>query len=283
MHKTTYHPHSAPNALSIQCYYSLFEMIFRPDYTFAGESHDCWEIVCVLEGSIFVTADDRIFHLSKNSVIIHKPMEFHKFHINSQEDTRLFIFSFDLSGRHTDKLENKVLELSLSQKNALSDILSYLRKETGLRPQITYDCIQTLTQNTVKYQTVTCMLELWLLSLLSSPAAIPTSSGNAESMTFKRAVQTMEHQITSWISVDEIAKECHVSTSYLKKVFTKYAGLGVHRYFLNLKMIHASKMLKSGKSVSEVSDTLAFCNANYFSNVFRKHMGVSPSSYKKQP
>lgn len=282
MNERTYQPYSTPSAISILRYYSMFEMLFEPNYTFSGESHNCWEVVCVRDGSICVTADDHIFHLGKGDVIIHKPMEFHKFHVDSQGCTSLFIFSFDLSGKNMKELEDCVIHLTPTQDTALQDILSYLRKEAGMIPQISFDSINHLIQNPKKYQSVSNMIELWLLSLTTTSDVISASTNTAESKVFKIAVQTMEAQITEWSSVKDIALECHVSISYLKKVFSKYAGLGVHQYFLKLKIIHASKLLKSGKSVAEVSDILSFCNANYFSNVFRRETGYSPSVYKKR-
>ena len=73
-----------------------------------------------------------------------------------------------------------------------------------------------------------------------------------------------------------------MSVSNLKKVFFRYSGLGVSRYFTELKVRHAVMMLNDGKSVKETSYALGFGDQNYFSTVFKRIMGKSPMQYKKE-
>lgn len=41
-------------------------------------------------------------------------------------------------------------------------------------------------------------------------------------------------------------------------------------------------LLNTGKSVEEIAAETGFSNRNYFGKVFRHHMGISPSSYRKE-
>ena len=79
-----------------------------------------------------------------------------------------------------------------------------------------------------------------------------------------------------------IAKKLNVSVSYLKKIFTKYAGLGVHKYFLKSKITIACRLLRRGMSVCEVSEKLSFSSHNYFSTVFKRETGRLPSEFRKE-
>lgn len=47
-------------------------------YYFDGESHDFWEFVCVLDGSLGVTAGEDVCILEKGQSVLHRPMEFHR-------------------------------------------------------------------------------------------------------------------------------------------------------------------------------------------------------------
>ena len=77
--------------------------------------------------------------------------------------------------------------------------------------------------------------------------------------------------------VDEIAALCSMSTPNLAKTFSRYTGMGVMSYFNSLKMSKAVELLKSGVSIKETSARLGFLNQNYFSTVFKRTMGLSPS------
>ena len=56
--------------------YTTYLWEFHADYRFKGESHDFWELVCVLQGSISVAADTNVFDLSAGQAILHNPLQF---------------------------------------------------------------------------------------------------------------------------------------------------------------------------------------------------------------
>ena len=70
--------------------------------------------------------------------------------------------------------------------------------------------------------------------------------------------------------------------SYLKKIFSKYAGLGIHKYFLKSKITIACRLLRRGMSVCDVSEKLSFSSHNYFSTVFKRETGRLPSDFRKE-
>lgn len=281
MNTYTYEPFKPKSVLQIESFYSLFEMDYHKDYVFKGEAHDFWEVVCVREGNLCVCADERILHLKQGDIIFHKPMEFHKFHIEGAEKTTLFIVSFVANGSILSEFEERVLHMTKEQNHTLLSLILYLRKECSFNKKSYFECLNVLNNDSVKFQTFVCMLQLWLLSLLKSNPMIPTVKNMTETKIFQKVVHTMDKHITEWVTVPDIAGECNVSVSYLKRIFAKYTGIGIHQYFLKMKITKATQMLKEHYSVAEVSDALSFCNANYFSNVFRKETGYAPSVYKK--
>jgi len=273
--------YKAEKGIRLDGFFSVFEATYDDEFCFYGETHDFWEIVFVREGNICVGTEEHIFHLSKGEMIFHKPMEFHKFHIENGKPATLFIMSFSASGSVLKRFENCVLRLSLEQNRAVSYMISFLREECALENGFSFTCLNELAEYPTKFQRFTCMVELLLLSLLNESNHINAVSDVPEVIAYRKAVQLMEKRIEEWISVPEIAKECHVSASYLKKVFAKYLGIGIHQYFLKMKIRYASQMLKEGKSVSEIAASLSFSSPNYFSTVFKRETGMTPLCYKK--
>ena len=87
----------------------------------------------------------------------------------------------------------------------------------------------------------------------------------------------MNERVAEQLSVSELAASLNMSVSSLKRLFDKYAGISVHKYFLNLKIKTATLMLKGGMSVSETADTLGFSSAGYFSTTYKRETGNNPS------
>lgn len=275
-----YKSYSTNKMLSIECFYSLFEATYNDDYLFSGELHDFWEIVYVRSGNICASADEYVFHLSEGDMIFHKPMEFHKLHVEGGASATCFTMTFSASGPLMKQFENCVLHLSSEQKHRFLEMISFLQTECGLTSKCDYVCIDEIVKYPVKFQTLVCMAELLFLTLSKNNISLNADVSSAGALTYQQAVHVMENNITTWLSVPDIAKKCNVSVSYLKEIFTKYTGLGVHQYFLKLKLAYATYMLREGKTVTEVAMALSFSSSNYFSTVFRRETGQLPSSFK---
>ena len=267
--------------INIEKFHSAFENVYNEGYVFSGEVHDFWEMVYVEDGRITVGADERILNLNTGDIIFHKPMELHKFHVEPEFSAKLFIMSFSASGELLSFFENRALKLSDSQKQYIYDIIELLPKNCTEQSDIYDAFFKSFDSLPLFSQQLACRVELFLLSLCENKTDTPKLSDTPESLIFKKAVLIMDEKINDWISVPEIAKECNVSVSYLKKIFSKYIGFGIHKYFLKTKIITASSLLKEGKSVTEVSEILNFSSQNYFSLVFKRETGVSPLNYKK--
>src|SRR5690554_2002578 len=81
-----------------------------------------------------------------------------------------------------------------------------------------------------------------------------------------------------------LANKMSMSISQLSRKVNGITGYSTIFYVLQLKINKAKKMLVDDNlSVTEVSDACGFSDASYFSRVFRKKFGVSPTDYQKMP
>ena len=112
-----------------------------------------------------------------------------------------------------------------------------------------------------------------LLCLASSEKRLlPCTTGDNVKL-YMEIVALLEENVYGQITIRDIADKLHVSTATVKNCFSEYAGCGVHKYFLKIKMRTAIELLEKGALVSEVSEQLGFSNPNYFSLVFKRETG----------
>lgn len=85
------------------------------------------------------------------------------------------------------------------------------------------------------------------------------------------------------ISLVALADLCGISPSYLSRLFKKVTGYK-YAYYVNMVRIdHAKKVLAStNKSISDISLDLGFEDTGYFTKVFKKLEGCTPSRYRSQ-
>ena len=270
--------------LKIEKFFSLFEVHYENGYDFAGETHNFWECVYILDGSLCVSGDERVYNLTKGEIVFHKPLELHKLNVNNEQGATLLIFSFSMEGRLVDRLKNRVFRLSQEQEQIVSSMLEYVRKkwrELEITEAVTpYQKYLMPCDTMPAYaQILTTYIYRLFLSLIDD-GSLSNVSTAGDALIFGRAVNYMNSQICCKLSVGEIADFCNVSEASLKRIFSKYAGISVHKYFSKLKIQTAAELLRNGLNVTETAERLDYGSQAYFSAVFKRETGVCPSELK---
>lgn len=271
----------------IKSMYSLFEAEYKDGFSFPGESHNFWECLYVENGSVCISADEKIYNLSENELIVHKPMELHKFYVKDPVGAKLFIFSFSADGEILDFFKNKVFRLLDEQKSIISDMLEFIHSkirgyDIPENIPIEEKYLYPFEKSPLYPQTVSTYICRLFLSLCDENC-ISAVSDSPDAVIFRKAVNFMNNSFALQPSLSEIAMHCNVSETSLKRIFYKYSDLGVHKYFVKLRIKTAASLLKDGYSVTEISEKLGFGSQGYFSAVFKRETGLSPSEFKSNP
>ena len=81
-----------------------------------------------------------------------------------------------------------------------------------------------------------------------------------------------------------LAQELAISVSQLNKKLNAATGYPASTYILQVKLTYAKKILASqNKTIGEVAAECGVYDVNYFSRVFKKQTGVTPTQYKRLP
>lgn len=263
-----------PREINVTALVSAFRVQRENDFYFSGEQHDFYELVYVVCGKAGVTAGEGIYVLEQGQCILYPPMEFHRLWSEDATSPELIILSFRAE-QMPESLAGKYC-MSPSQQVMIEDWMDENSKA------FTHDDILvTGISDRAAARRQLCRLELLLAELSGSdPAPDRSYSGNAGAYT--EIVRMMKEHLGETITIEQLASLCHMSKSNLKRIFFKYSGMGVISYFNQMKINRACELLIRGEAVGSVAEALGFSDQNYFSTVFRRITGMSPSSYAKQ-
>lgn len=85
------------------------------------------------------------------------------------------------------------------------------------------------------------------------------------------------------IQLSMVAEACNVTSSYLSRLFSEYLGTNFSDYINQFRVNKAIILLEEKKhSIKEVAYLVGYQDPNYFSRIFRRHMGISPSDLEKE-
>ncbi|GIP37175.1 hypothetical protein J31TS4_04550 [Paenibacillus sp. J31TS4] len=88
-------------------------------------------------------------------------------------------------------------------------------------------------------------------------------------------------QFSGRVTLEETARHFHLSKNYLSELFKSETGQTFTRYVNQLRIQKAKELIvHTNDTVSDISDKTGFSDFRYFSRVFRRYTGVSPTEYK---
>lgn len=95
-------------------------------------------------------------------------------------------------------------------------------------------------------------------------------------------IRYMEDNYMHDITLDELAKKSGYTPSYIIRIFKEMTNLTPLQYLYELRMNAAtSYLLCTHMSVQRIAETIGFPNIHYFSRMFKKKFGKSPTDWKK--
>ncbi len=84
------------------------------------------------------------------------------------------------------------------------------------------------------------------------------------------------------ITLSDLSERYHVDPSYLSRVFSQNLGETITAFITRLRVEHAIDMMKDpARKLEAISFAVGYDDYNYFSRVFRKQTGHSPTEYRK--
>lgn len=121
--------------------------------------------------------------------------------------------------------------------------------------------------------------KMFALFTVNSPSKLEQSK---QDFNLSKVTSFMEENISQKINLQEIADSLKLSKFYFAKKFLQHTGVSPIRYFLELKIKHACKLLdESNISVKDVALKIGYDDPYYFSRLFKKIMGLSPTQYRQ--
>jgi len=268
----TWYPCHIKKQINITAFYTVFIMQYGYDFNFVGETHNFWEISCVLEGTVCVASDSNIFSVTAGHAIVHRPMTFHRLWAGEGDPPKLATVSFD--AEIDMDITDSVYELSKDNAMQICDIIAHIQSE------FENNGIAIKRQKSPTAQITVNRLENLMMDILPNRSPSETiRSSAAGGRQYTDIVRCLTDNIDGNLTVDDIAVMCNMSPSSVKQTFRQFTGMGVVQFYRRMKMDSAISMLRKGMSVKEISQRLGYTDSNYFSTVFKRVIGVSPTNY----
>lgn len=107
--------------------------------------------------------------------------------------------------------------------------------------------------------------------------------GQGQASHVQKAIAYIESGFAQEISLQQVAGQVHLHPGHLSELFKKETGLTFGDFVTNMRIRRAMEMLAvSPAKVSEVAAIIGYEDVKYFSRLFKKHTGKTPSEFREE-
>lgn len=238
-----------------------------------SEDENSYSLIICFIGKIKVHKQNEEIHVREKEYLICKTSSIKEITHIKRRDNSVYIIQFNgKKAQNLIKEENTIFPLGTS-----SDITSlYLRKIQ----EIVHSLEMGFRKENIEYISG----QLWNLLISTKYTELTicdTNHPNTDIIT--KAITIMKDHIKKRLTLEELASELDYSPSHLSTLFTKKTGETPINYYNQLKIQQAATYLqRSNIQIKEIASVLQFYDEFYFSKVFKRYMGLTPSKFKKK-
>lgn len=276
---------------SIQVPYSYYDCGI-PDYFTSVPLH--WhsemELNYIKSGNVFFKYEDQTISAKPGDIVLIQPNVLHA--IMSDEHSSFFydtiVFHQNmLVGSYDDRCYTDILLPIFSSRRR---VLVPVSQETPGYHEL-HDSVRTIMQCAHKnLATSDLLLKSELLRLFYLLASTPGLCTEHTVSTESRMIETLRPVLTyiqkhhsESVTIEQLAKIAHMSSSYFMSCFKQNFGLGAIEYLNQVRIRSACDLLRNtDRSISDIAFDTGFHNLSNFNRQFRTKVGCSHQTYRKE-
>ena len=266
-------PENAATFSKVPVIKAMEDRVYNHDFWTKWHTSTINELVYLMNGSIKLTYNNQSHIISSGEIALLPAGCLHREEFSDKVNLETFFIHFTWEHQKTFfSLVNNVniKKLSPNIRFEVHTIINSLRAITNLRGK-----------NRLLAQ---ARLNLLLTIIYCD---IKTISGSIEQREFakrqhlvRRAKSYMNANFYKSISLDDISDYLKVSKFYISRIFKDETNMSLFEYLNDYRMQIALQLLREGRLyISEIAANTGFSDRKYFSKVFKKFYGKSPTQY----
>jgi len=246
--------------------------------------HDYYEIYYLLEGKRRYFINHTLYDVSPYDVIIVNKGDIHQCQsVNKDEKYVRYLITFSdslLNGLGPEFDRDFLIKIFETKKIHFPEAMQHTFH------MLLHKAETKIKQNDEYSQYIAKLNFLELLVNLNKFATKNTYPLMDDLTVYEDRIQEVCRYICNYynkpISLDQMAKIAYMSPTYFSKKFKRVTGFGFNEYLNNVRIKMATNLLMETQSpITEIATFCGYQDSNYFGDVFKKIIGVSPNKYRK--
>jgi len=236
--------------------------------------HEKYELFHVLDKPCRVLVNGQLIHALPGDIVVINERSVHRLFLD-HEDTHVRIIQFPV--RILLPITPSIKPLKPHITRAELDAIPELRATLDQLFQIMDSEHRVeLTEQNPFFQSLFAAVYFLLMRHFATEE---TASSRNERQEFYQVVEYINEHYTTDINIQIIASRLYIPRGRLARLFRKYSGTDLNEYINSLRIQRANQLLLQGCRITEAATESGSQSIRTFNNLYRIHMGMTPSQF----
>lgn len=237
---------------------------------------NCFEITFVTKGTIPFSAGGQEYAVYGGDAFVTRPDEIHGTNEAPMSVGEICWLQLDVSNPEQFLFLNR--EAAEALVSMLYQICSHrVRTDNGVTARLLRNLIETVIRAPQSYNRYEVANSI--VSYLYQLCRFADAADTRVTLDIAKACEYISHNLREELTLDEVAAVSCLSVSQFKQKFKSQIGVAPRNYINQQKIEQIKRVLTPDAVLTQVSSDFGFCNSSYFSSVFKKYTGKTPTQY----
>ena len=232
-----------------------------------------YQLLYIAKGKGHFYFDGKEQIITEGNMILYRPNEVQMYYYYAPDKTEAYWVHF--TGRHVESI------LEFYELPETENVFY-----TGTSPDYQWmyrQMIQELQLCRANYEELLSLMLRHIFIMINRYIVEGRKAGSDIQNEIERASHYFNENYNKPLNIDEYAESRHMSTCWFIRSFKQILKVTPMQYILSLRMANAQSLLETSEyNISEIAEAVGYDNPLYFSRLFHKHIGVSPTEYRKK-
>ena len=248
--------------------------------------HSFFEICYVIKGKGVFKLDGVKFPLEQGHIFIARPDERHEIIACGEDPLGIFFWSYTLvpSNVQQNALLTNIFDAFASSSDVILEnqsrhlqLLEMLCSEMQDKRAGYLLAVESLCKQLILETARVCVPQKYDYSSYRS------NQRSHQDNVVNTVIRYLNDNYSEPLKLKEIAAQVYLSERHVSRIFKSVTGSSIKKFASQLRIDIAKQLLlNADKSISDVAYETGFQDVRYFSTVFKKHSGLSPSDFREK-
>lgn len=265
------------NCVADMLYWGMYEDEWWRNYLHV---HSYYEVCYAFSGRGTFLINNHLHTVNSGDIFIAHPRQYHEIISSKDDPLGIYFWAYTLEiGEICDDISHLF--------TAFTNTTNFISQNIGTIPTLFHLLIDEIQRREAGYiQSIHALTLKLLVETARSVTQVIANTqleSDIQSTIVREIIHYLKDNYHQPIQIRDIAAQVHMSERHISRLFLQATGKTIKTYLRDLRLdIACNLLLNDNASITKVAQEAGYPDMRYFSTLFRKQFGITPTDFRNQ-